>query len=171
MTASRTIATAPATIGGPDTVLSDGELAAFVAARLAEADLDGARVCVIVPDGTRSCPLPLLIDTVHRALHGRVAQLTVLIALGTHAAMTPDQLAHHLGYQDSGLDRHLSRTCRSAITNGGSPRRSPRSAPSMPIWSASCRVAGWHCPSMWSSTGQSSTMTWSWSSGPSSRTR
>ena len=35
---------------------------------------------------------------VHGALHGRVTRLTVLIALGTHAAMTEAQLARHLGY-------------------------------------------------------------------------
>ena len=32
----------------------------FVSAALAEADLDGERVCLVVPDGTRTCPLPLV---------------------------------------------------------------------------------------------------------------
>ena len=36
--------------------------------------LDGRSVCVIVPDGTRSCPLPLLLSAVHGALHGRVSR-------------------------------------------------------------------------------------------------
>ncbi len=90
-------------IGGPDDVLADDALGEFVAAALAATDLDGTRVCVIVPDGTRSCPLPLLLDVLYRSLHTRVAQLTVLIALGTHAAMTPEQLAAHLGYPENGL--------------------------------------------------------------------
>ena len=90
-------------VGGPDDVLTDEALAQFVAAALDATDLDGARLCVIVPDGTRSCPLPLLLDAVHRSLHARVAQLTVLIALGTHAAMNPAQLATHLGYSENDL--------------------------------------------------------------------
>ena len=62
-----------------------GRSRAFVREQLAAVDLDGRSVCVIVPDGTRSCPLPLLLDAVHGALHGRVRRLTVLVALGTHA--------------------------------------------------------------------------------------
>ena len=56
--------------------------------RLDAAHLAGRSVCVLVPDGTRSCPLPLLVSAIHDALHGRVSRLTVLVALGTHAAMS-----------------------------------------------------------------------------------
>jgi nickel-dependent lactate racemase len=91
------------TVGGRDVVLADRDLAAFVAEALASADLDGARVCVIVPDGTRSCPLPLLIETIHRALFGRAAAITVVIALGTHAPISPADIAAHLGYPEGGL--------------------------------------------------------------------
>ena len=54
---------------------------------------------MLVPDQTRTCPLPLLMRAVHGALHGRVTRMTVLVALGTHAPMTDEALAHHLGYQ------------------------------------------------------------------------
>jgi nickel-dependent lactate racemase len=87
-----------ARIGGADRILTEREVAAFVAEQLAGIDADGRSVCVLVPDGTRSCPLPLLVGAVHRALHGRVSRLTVLVALGTHAAMSDDALAAHLGY-------------------------------------------------------------------------
>lgn len=60
--------------------------------------LDGRSVCVLVPDATRSCPLPLLLSAVHQALHGRAARVTVLIALGTHGAMTDEAIAGHLGF-------------------------------------------------------------------------
>ena len=85
------------TIGGPTGVLAAAEVAAFVREQLAAQELDGRSVCVLVPDATRSCPLPLLLDAVHGALAGRVSRLTVLVALGTHAAMTDAQLARHLG--------------------------------------------------------------------------
>jgi nickel-dependent lactate racemase len=84
-------------IGAAGRVLTDAEVRAFVLARLADEDLDGRRVCVIVPDATRSCPLPLLLGAVHEALEGRASAVTVLVALGTHAPMTPEQLGRHLG--------------------------------------------------------------------------
>jgi nickel-dependent lactate racemase len=84
-------------IGGPDQVLDDATVREFVVRSLAGADLDGRSVCVIVPDGTRSCPLPMLLSAVHEALGGRATNVTVLVALGTHAAMSDEHLAGHLG--------------------------------------------------------------------------
>jgi nickel-dependent lactate racemase len=93
---------AVASIGGPQTVLRDQEIDAFVREQLAGADLAGQSVCVLVPDATRSCPLPLLLSAVHGALHGSVTRLTVLVALGTHSAMSEASLAAHLGYSPGG---------------------------------------------------------------------
>jgi lactate racemase len=106
MTGTSPIAPA-AQIGGPDEVLSADQIRAFVHDQLEAAGLDGQRVCVLVPDATRSCPLPLLLSAVHGALHGRVARLTLLVALGTHADMDEPALAAHLGYQPGALsDRY-----------------------------------------------------------------
>jgi lactate racemase len=85
-------------LGGAAGVLSGDEVTRFVVDRLSACDVDGRSVCVLVPDATRTCPLPLLLRAVHGALHGRVSGLTVLIALGTHAPMGEDALAAHLGY-------------------------------------------------------------------------
>ena len=98
MTQTAQRSTEAARIGGPDGVLSEDEVRAFVHQQLAAADLDGRSVCVLVPDGTRSCPMPLLLGAVHEALHGRVTELTVLVALGTHARMGETELSRHLGY-------------------------------------------------------------------------
>jgi nickel-dependent lactate racemase len=84
-------------LGGPDRLLSEDEITAFIREQLAAADLDGRSVCVVIPDGTRSCPLPLLLTAVHGALAGRVSRMTALIALGTHAAMDDAHLSTHLG--------------------------------------------------------------------------
>ena len=46
-------------VGGVGERLSDDEVTAFVTRALAGADLDDKRVCLVVPDGTRTCPLPL----------------------------------------------------------------------------------------------------------------
>ncbi|MGW4947356.1 lactate racemase domain-containing protein [Actinoplanes sp. NPDC004185] len=92
-----------ARVGGADRVLGAREVTDFIAEQLAGIDADGLSVCVLVPDATRNCPLPLLVSAVHRALHGRASRLTVLIALGTHGAMSDDALAEHLGYRGRDL--------------------------------------------------------------------
>ncbi|BCY11221.1 hypothetical protein L3i22_063090 [Actinoplanes sp. L3-i22] len=78
-------------------MLDEAYVARWVEEQVAAEHLDGKRVCVIVPDATRSCPLPMLMTALHTALHGRAAAVTVLIALGTHAPMTEAQLRKHLG--------------------------------------------------------------------------
>ena len=105
-TLAETVATAT-TIGGPDQILDDNAVREFISASLATEDLDGRSVCVIVPDGTRSCPLPLLISAIHQALADRTSTITVLIALGTHAAMSDQHLAKHLGYPEGQLAAHF----------------------------------------------------------------
>ncbi|WP_235547677.1 MULTISPECIES: lactate racemase domain-containing protein [unclassified Nocardioides] len=90
-------------IGGPGVELDDEEVAAFVRRELEGLDVDGKRVCLVVPDATRSCPLPLLVRELHAALVDRVAGLTAVVALGTHAAMTDEQLDAHLGAPYPGL--------------------------------------------------------------------
>lgn len=80
-------------IGGPGAVLAEEQVRTFIADQFAGEDFDGKSVCIVVPDGTRSCPLPLLLSAVHDALHGRASRLTVLIALGTHAAMSAAEIA------------------------------------------------------------------------------
>ena len=52
--------------------------------RWTEHDLDGKRVLVIIPDSTRTAPIPLFFRLFHEALWGRVAALDYLVALGTH---------------------------------------------------------------------------------------
>lgn len=92
------LAASAARIGDAATVLDEHQVTAFVREQLADHRFDGRSVCVLVPDATRSCPLPLLLRAVHGALHGRVSRLTVLVALGTHAPMGEEALAAHLGY-------------------------------------------------------------------------
>src|SRR3954452_4340772 len=88
---------AAARIGGSHGILAEEEIRAFVRDQLASVDLDGRSVCVLVPDGARSIPLPLLLSEVHAALDGRVTKASVLVAVRTHGAMSEDALAAHVG--------------------------------------------------------------------------
>ena len=55
---------------------------------LAAQALDGRRVLVIIPDGTRTAPIPLLFELLYEQIGRRVARLDYLIALGTHPPMS-----------------------------------------------------------------------------------
>ena len=92
------------TIGGVGAELSDDQVQAFIAEQLAGVDLDGKSVCLVMPDATRTCPLPLMLRAFHRAMSGRVAQVTVVIALGTHQGMSEEHLASWTGYQPGHLE-------------------------------------------------------------------
>ncbi|MGY5766038.1 lactate racemase domain-containing protein [Brachybacterium sp. DNPG3] len=93
-----------ATLGGPEGILTEEQISGFVAEQIAGADIDGKSVCVIIPDGTRSVPLPKVMRPLHAALAGRASSVTVLIALGTHAAMSESAIATLLGAEEEGVE-------------------------------------------------------------------
>ncbi len=60
-------------------------------------EYDGKRVLLVVPDATRTAPLPLLFATLADRLLPVVAKLDVIVALGTHPAMSDEAIARLLG--------------------------------------------------------------------------
>lgn len=77
--------------------LQPEELASLARAGLSQLPVDGKRVIVLIPDGTRTMPMPALFEMLDRELGPRVAALDFLVALGTHVPMTDAQLSKHLG--------------------------------------------------------------------------
>jgi nickel-dependent lactate racemase len=75
------------------------EVARIASEGLAALPVDGARVLVLIPDGTRTMPMPLLFGTLERALSPRVAALDFLVALGTHTSMDDGRLSTLVGRQ------------------------------------------------------------------------
>jgi len=61
------------------------------------AELKGQRVLVLIPDGTRTMPMPLMFDLLEQVLRPQVPELDYLVALGTHAPMSDKQLSRLLG--------------------------------------------------------------------------
>ncbi len=59
--------------------------------------IDGKRVLVIIPDGTRTAPIPLFFRLLYEQLGRRVAQLDYLIALGTHPPMSEEAIDRLVG--------------------------------------------------------------------------
>lgn len=64
--------------------LEDAAIEDIVAASLAEAPLDGQRMLVLVPDLTRTMPLPLFARLILRHARPRAQSVDFLVALGTH---------------------------------------------------------------------------------------
>jgi nickel-dependent lactate racemase len=73
--------------GYKDRYLSEDEVRAIADEFFQTFDLSGKRVLVIIPDGTRTMPMPLMFRIIFEALSGKVVNLDYLIALGTHSAM------------------------------------------------------------------------------------
>jgi nickel-dependent lactate racemase len=78
-------------------VFSSEELGRLVREGLSHLPVNGRRVLVIIPDGTRSMPMPRMFELLDAELGPRVAALDFLVALGTHSPMTDAQLSRHVG--------------------------------------------------------------------------
>jgi nickel-dependent lactate racemase len=59
--------------------------------------LNGKRVLIIIPDSTRTAPIPLFFRLFHEVLLGRVSALDFMVALGTHQPMSEDALRRLVG--------------------------------------------------------------------------
>jgi len=83
--------------GFTDRYLTDKEAREIVREGLATLPVDGKRVLVIIPDGTRTMPMPLMFDLFEELLSPRAAAMDYLVALGTHQPMTDTQLSKLVG--------------------------------------------------------------------------
>lgn len=77
--------------------LSREEMAGIAAEGLGRLAVDGRRLLVLIPDGTRTMPLPIMFEILERELGPRVAALDYLVALGTHSPMDDRQLSALVG--------------------------------------------------------------------------
>jgi nickel-dependent lactate racemase len=83
--------------GSPDRPPSRAEVRSAIDRGLAEWSMEGKRVLVIIPDSTRTMPMPLMFGLFRELVGGRAAALDYLVALGTHPRMSDDQLSRLLG--------------------------------------------------------------------------
>ncbi|HNZ17786.1 MAG: DUF2088 domain-containing protein [Candidatus Hydrogenedentes bacterium] len=77
--------------------ITNDEIRAFVAEAMAPVEADGQRVLFVIPDQTRSMPMPAMFRALHAALSRRVAKMDFLVALGTHPPMTEAMLNALIG--------------------------------------------------------------------------
>ena len=86
-------------IGQGDTAryLSASDVRRIVADGFAAAPVDGKRLLVLIPDATRTMPMPLMFEALGETLGPRVAALDYLVALGTHQPMSDEHLGRLVG--------------------------------------------------------------------------
>lgn len=80
-----------------DKQLSDAEAQALIQEAFSKLDFSGKRILVIIPDGTRSAPIPLIFKLLYEQLGEDVVRLDYLIALGTHRAMSEEAIEKLIG--------------------------------------------------------------------------
>jgi nickel-dependent lactate racemase len=109
----------------PGAFLSNASIKQFLSKGL-EKKFHNQRVLVLIPDHTRSLPLPLLFQTLVEVLHN-TRQLEFMVALGTHPPLSEGQLCNLVGisleerestFGQVGLLNHAWDT-PSALTNIG----------------------------------------------------
>ncbi|MGQ9630062.1 MAG: lactate racemase domain-containing protein [bacterium] len=90
-----------------DGALKESEIREAVEKFLRESPVDGRRVLAIIPDGTRTCPVPVLFKTICEVIRPHTRQLDFLIALGTHPPMSEDAVDRHLGMDREERERRF----------------------------------------------------------------
>jgi len=83
--------------GSTTEFLTENEVRELTAQALDEAHLEGKRVLIIIPDHTRTAPIPLFFRLFHEFLGEEVAALDYLVALGTHQPMSEEALNRLVG--------------------------------------------------------------------------
>ena len=84
-------------LASPNVPLQPDEARGLLASAINSFPLNGKRILVIIPDSTRSAPIPLIFKSLNELLNHRAAQLDYLIALGTHPIMMEEAVDRLVG--------------------------------------------------------------------------
>lgn len=81
--------------------MTEDAIVQWIEQNVHSSDYAGKKVLLIVPDSTRTAPLPILFSTLRRILGAVASQLDLLVALGTHPPMPQEAIRRMLGIADS----------------------------------------------------------------------
>ena len=79
--------------------LTGGEIGSIVREAADSLYLAGKKVLVIIPDATRSMPMPLMFELLTENIGAAAESLDFLVAQGTHSEMTDEQLGRLIGHE------------------------------------------------------------------------
>ena len=83
--------------GFTDRRLSDDEVRQIVSIAADNLKIEGKRLLVIIPDATRTMPMPLMFELLQKEVGERAAACDFLVALGTHPLMRDAELSALVG--------------------------------------------------------------------------
>ena len=83
-------------IAAPGGSVSPEQVSELIAQAVPAADYHGKKILLIVPDHTRTAPVGLLFKTIFKQIGDVTKHLDVLVALGTHPAMSEEAICHRL---------------------------------------------------------------------------
>lgn len=83
--------------GFSDRLMTEPQAADICEQALGGWDLDGKRVLVIIPDSTRTCPMPMMFRLLYERIAPRAKALNFVVALGTHPPMSDEQIYRLVG--------------------------------------------------------------------------
>lgn len=83
--------------GSGATILTENDARQILTQAFDTASPDNKHVLVIIPDSTRTAPIPLMFRLLYEQMGTRVARLDYLIALGTHPPMSEDAIDRLVG--------------------------------------------------------------------------
>src|SRR5262245_13161646 len=89
-------------------VLTEADVESSVAEGLASLNLVGQRVLVVVPDRTRTMPLPLFFKLLAKHLLPQARAVDFLVALGTHPALSEEAMLDLFGLTAEERARHAN---------------------------------------------------------------
>src|SRR5690242_14830847 len=83
--------------GSTEAYLNDAAVRAIVIEAVEAMPISGKRVLVLLPDGTRTAPIPQMFRLFEEVFRPHVKALDYLVALGTHPLMSDAQLSKLVG--------------------------------------------------------------------------
>lgn len=78
--------------GGKEVPLSEAAIRDLCAREVAGWNIAGRRVLAVVPDGTRTAPMGMMLRVLHKLIAKEASKFDVLIALGTHPPMSEEAI-------------------------------------------------------------------------------
>ncbi len=77
--------------------IADDKIREIIDAKTPRELYENKRILVLTPDGSRTCPLPLMIRTLGEIIGSRAAKLDFMVALGTHPVLTEAKILELYG--------------------------------------------------------------------------
>ncbi len=71
---------------------------------------ENRRVLVLTPDGTRTCPLPMMVRIVNEAIGEKAAKLDFMVALGTHPVLSERAIMRLFGISEQDRRERFGRS-------------------------------------------------------------